>query len=180
MAKASDVAEFYIAMYEDSEDRMTNLRINRFLYFAQGWCIARLGRPLFDEEIQAWRYGPVIPSVYETYKVCGRNPVECIEKDDYLDAFSSDEIDLMIDVAMEYGRFSTSALASISHAEGTPWAETYDPEQPGKAIPVESMGRYFSGMPPIARHSAADNPRIERYRSPFPDGRIVLPADYDD
>ena len=51
MAKASDVAEFYIAMYEDSEDRMTNLRINKFLYFAQGWCIARLGRPLFDEEI---------------------------------------------------------------------------------------------------------------------------------
>ena len=116
----------------------------------------------------------MIPSVYDTYKVCGRNPIECMEKDDYLDAFSSDEIDLMIDVAMEYGRFSTSALVSFSHADGTPWAETYDPGQPGKAIPVESMGRYFSGMPPIARHSAADDPRIERYCSPFPDGRIVV------
>ena len=52
-------------------DLMTNLRLQKLLYFAQGWHLARFGRPLFDASIEAWPYGPVVPEVYRAYKEYG-------------------------------------------------------------------------------------------------------------
>lgn len=175
MASASDVAEFYIAMFGDSEESMTDFRIGVLLYLAQGWCVARLGRPLFEDDIVACEQGPAIPGVHGTY---GHDPAERIGRRDYIEPFSADEVDLLVDVAMEYGGLSESELASVSKAEGSPWAEIYDPDWPGRAIPIGAMRRHFSSMPPLRRHSVS--PDIERCSSPFPDGRVVLPAEYDD
>ena len=71
MYEASDVANFFTNLcLDDAEDYITNQKLNNLMYFAQGWSLALLGRPLFSNEIQAWRYGPVIPAIYHEY----RNP----------------------------------------------------------------------------------------------------------
>ena len=72
--KAIDVANFFITvglMNEGTE--MTNARINKLLYFAQGWHLAKTGEPLFNDNIEAWDYGPVVHSVYSEFKRYGKN-----------------------------------------------------------------------------------------------------------
>ena len=67
--KAIDVANFFIDLYNSvPEGQVTNLSLNKLLYFAQGHSLAENGKPLFDEPIEAWQYGPVVPSVYHTFK----------------------------------------------------------------------------------------------------------------
>ena len=84
MANVFDVADFFIQIANQSEDdQMTNLKLNKLLYYAQGVYLARTGRPLFDENIEAWTFGPVIPNIYRKYKVCGRNPIA--SSDDIVD-----------------------------------------------------------------------------------------------
>ena len=180
MAKTSDIADFYISMYEESVDQMTNLRLNKFLYFAQGWSLVRLGKPLFDEDIQAWKYGPVVPSVYETYKVCGRNPLDYKESEDFMDRLSKEQIDLLIDVAMEYGDYSTEKLVSMSHEEGSPWSVAYDSNHLNKTISKDALKGYFSKLRPLKPYRITNIPGIEVYHSPYSDGRVVLPSDFDD
>lgn len=53
MLTALDVANFFINLVKDTEDPMTDLRVNKYVYFAQGYALAKLGRPLFKDEIQA-------------------------------------------------------------------------------------------------------------------------------
>ena len=76
MADVFDVAEFFIQVANQSEDdQMTNLKLNKLLYYAQGAYLARTGKPLFENRIEAWDLGPVVPEVYHKYKVCGKNPI---------------------------------------------------------------------------------------------------------
>ena len=80
MANVHDVAQFFIGLANEQAnneqgDMMTNLRLQKLLYFAQGWHLARYGKPLFDDDIEAWQYGPVVPSVYNAYKQYGRGGI---------------------------------------------------------------------------------------------------------
>lgn len=125
MANVQDVAKFFIGLANDQAnndqgDLMTNLRLQKLLYFAQGWHLARYGKPLFDDEIDAWTYGPVVPSVYNAYKQHGRDGIPGTLPD--MNAFSDDEYALLLDVAREYDRFGTSTLVSMTHMPGSPWS----------------------------------------------------------
>ena len=94
MAKVQDVAKFFIGLANEQAeqnqgDLMTNLRLQKLLYFAQGWYLARYGKPLFSDEIEAWTYGPVVPEVYQTYKPNGKDGIEGTLPD--AGAFTEDE-----------------------------------------------------------------------------------------
>ncbi len=59
MANVFDVADFFIQMTNHSEDdQITNLKLNKLLYYAQGAFLARTGKPLFENNMEAWTYGP--------------------------------------------------------------------------------------------------------------------------
>ncbi|GHU75690.1 hypothetical protein AGMMS49992_20150 [Clostridia bacterium] len=63
--KAIDAANFLIDICakSDQHDYMTNLRLQSLLFYAQGWSLVLRGEPLFDDPIEAWDHGPVVPSV---------------------------------------------------------------------------------------------------------------------
>ena len=99
MIKAIDIANFFIDLSNSLEEElMTNLKVNKLVYLAQAWSLVRLGKPLFCENIQAWQYGPVIPSVYNTFKVCGANNIENVFGEYNQKIFSPEELDLLIDI----------------------------------------------------------------------------------
>ena len=80
MANVQDVAKFFIGLANeqannDQGDLMTNLRLQKLLYFAQGWYLSRYGKPLFQDEIEARKYGPVVPKIYETYRKNDRSGI---------------------------------------------------------------------------------------------------------
>jgi uncharacterized phage-associated protein len=114
------VANFFLQAAGDEND-VTNMKLNKLLYFAQGHSLAVLGRPLFDEDIEAWEYGPVIPAVYRKYRVCGRTPI--VAEDGYAYKFTSEEKVLLSNVWVEYGKYSAGFLVSLTHSNRSPWHE---------------------------------------------------------
>ena len=141
--KAIDIANLYIRMSNDIEgDCIDNLKLNKLLYFAQGWALVKLGGPLFDDEIQAWDYGPVIPAVYHTFKCCGSSPIK--EPQDVFDEnrLNTKELELLIDVYRKYGKYTGWALKEMTHERGCPWDQVYQRGM-NRVIDPEIVRKYF-------------------------------------
>ena len=76
MLSAQDVAKYFLTLVsEDEGDFLTNLKLQKLLYYAQGFSVAMLGSPLFSDKIEAWTYGPAVPNVYRTYKQYQNGPL---------------------------------------------------------------------------------------------------------
>lgn len=142
MASASTVAKFLLTLVcEDEGDLMSNLKLQKLLYYVQGFHLAIYDSPLFDEPIQAWKHGPVVPSVYEEYRVCGRDAIPCPEGvlDEIESALTAEQLDLISDVYQEYGQYEASALRRMTHNE-PPWKRTRSLGE----ISLDSMREYFA------------------------------------
>lgn len=146
MANVYDVADFFIDVCNNStDDQITNLKLNKLLYYAQGCHLARTGKPLFDDKIEAWRLGPVTPVIYHRYNVCGKNPIQNTGDSYNGNVFSSEELDTLTDVMREFGKYTGSALVNMTHKAGTPWSNACAANQ--KEISQDSMKRYFEEHP---------------------------------
>lgn len=119
---ASVIAKVFINLFKDEEEGITNLKLQKLLYFAQGYSFQRFSKPLFEDEIEAWEFGPVVSSVYGEYASYGRDPIRN-SSDIQLDR---DIERLIIDVAREYGKYTTSTLVNMTHATGTAWKKFND------------------------------------------------------
>lgn len=139
MVTANDVAKFFTTIV----DKTSNMKANKLTYYAQAWALIRLGRPLFNEEIEAWKHGPIIPSVYRAYKQYGDEAIPAPEDTEFLNKFSDEESQLLLDVAREYGCLSTWKLRTDSHGKDEPWQEVYDPAVKHTVISKELIQKYF-------------------------------------
>ena len=123
MANVFNVADLFIQLANQSEDdQMTNLKLNKLLYYAQGTFLARTGKPLFEQKIEAWPLGPVVPEIYHKYKVCGKGPISSPENNIDRSTFSDEELETLLDVMRELGKYTGSTLVSLTHKPGTPWS----------------------------------------------------------
>lgn len=167
MANVFDVAEFFVQLANESEDdQMTNLKLNKLLYYAQGAYLARTGRPLFHAQIEAWRYGPVIPEIYQKYRVCGKNPISSSEVFDR-EYFQEDELEVLLDVMREFGQYTGSKLVTLTHMPDTPWSEAVNQNQ--KVLEIEKLKNYFQQHPVARFQERITVPIVEK-----------LPADWYD
>src|SRR4051794_29818552 len=74
---ADQVADYFLAhVDEESGDNITHLKLQKLLYYAQGFHLAIQGEPLFAEPIEAWEHGPVVCRVYHKVKYCGNRPID--------------------------------------------------------------------------------------------------------
>nr|VFK10583.1 MAG: Uncharacterized phage-associated protein [Candidatus Kentron sp. LPFa]VFK27150.1 MAG: Uncharacterized phage-associated protein [Candidatus Kentron sp. LPFa] len=120
MIAAKDVAEYFLAMADDDSD-ISNMKLQKLVYYAQAFHLAMFDKPLFDEEIEAWTHGPVCPTIYHEYKRFGRNPIE-YEHNRSFNLFSKEQTDLLDEVNDVFGRFSAGTLRNMTH-EDAPWKE---------------------------------------------------------
>lgn len=168
MASVFDVANLFIQVANQSEDdQITNLKLNKLLYYAQGAYLARTGRKLFEEDIEAWNLGPVVPNIYRKYRVCGREPIPITEGETDLSRFKADELDTIFDVMREFGKYTGSTLVSMTHKPGTPWSNA---ESAGKSIITpEDIKTYFIQHPVPTFNCSIKSPQV-----------TVLPAEWYD
>lgn len=157
MAKIQDVALFFITLAneiadQDGGDDMTNLRLQKLLYFAQGYYFAKYGEPLFDADFEAWQLGPVAPEAYQQYAHFGRNFIRASQKFDR-NTLTEQEFNFLMDFIAVYGDKSTSALVQESHQKGSPW---YTAAMKGSHVPMsnEEIQQYFKGKEPIPSFDA--------------------------
>lgn len=151
MARAIDVAKFLIrlAAAEDEPELMSHLRLQKLLYYVQGWSLAQRCQPMFGEHIEAWAHGPVVPVVWHAFKSFGPDaiPPDNIGLAD--GALTDEEGEYIAGVWEVYKPHSALSLRAMTHNE-PPWRDArsgYGPNAICSAeITVDAMRTYFNTL----------------------------------
>jgi uncharacterized phage-associated protein len=137
---ANDIARYFLACSEpDAEDFISNLKLQKLCYYAQGFSLALHKRPFFDERIEAWTHGPVVPELYHRYKDAGSNAIGPVTNLDF-DLYDKKDRKLLDQVYDYYGQFSAWRLRNMTHEE-KPWRDAFN--RMDKTIYPDEMRKYF-------------------------------------
>lgn len=140
MATALDVARYFIALSAGSdEEGISNMKLQKLIYYAQGYHLALHNTPLFPEPIEAWMHGPVCPEVYHRYKGFKSAPIYAPSEDDFAAIFSPEQIELLDEVYEVFGQFAAWKLREMTHEEA-PWKNH---EKNASVIPHDEMRNHF-------------------------------------
>ena len=134
------------------------MRLQKFAYFGHGWFLALTDQALISDRIEAWQFGPVVPTLYQAFKGYGDEPIESPMPDS---VWSNGRWDIVVPlltnmgpeaekarsiikrVWLEYKKYSTAQLSNATHQPGTPWADVYKPGIKHLVIPDEIIKAYF-------------------------------------
>ena len=102
---------------------VTPLKLQKLLYYVQGYSLALTGKPAFPDKIEAWKYGPVVDSVYQEYKKYNRGiiPYEEISNEEIYDETLREIVRLVL---LDRNCYSGEVLARATHKEA-PWRNSY-------------------------------------------------------
>lgn len=177
MNKTEAVANYFIAMgMNEEESFMSNLRLNKLMFYAQAWCLATSGKPLFEADFEAWDFGPVIPAIYQKYKKYKGAAITEVSPDFSLSVFDSEEIGLLSAVMASYEKYSAVGLTNLSHEKGEPWDITIQKEGRNGIISKALIKECFKKKEPIRIVKPADILQTVGYHDK--DGTLILPADW--
>jgi len=140
MPTAFDVANVIISLAEQIGEPVTNMKLQKLLYYSYAWHLVEFNTKLFPEQIQAWQYGPVVPSVYVQYSDYGADNIK-EPVDGNADQVSGESRELIEEVFSVYGGKSAIELMRLSHSEA-PWRDTYV-EGAKIDIPDQIISDYF-------------------------------------
>jgi uncharacterized phage-associated protein len=182
MVDAVDVADFFIDLANAGDpaedDGITNMKLNKLLFFAQAAYLQKYGRPLFADPIQAWQYGPVVKDVYHTFKHYGRNVIDATARDYDYHMFSPEELDTLTDVYLTYAEdYTASALMKKTHKPGTPWSKAYKSGTDDVEIPVPSIGEWVRENPVLEDD---EHERDVAFIESDPVKGLVVPGSWDE
>lgn len=139
---ALDVAQYIINKFTEKKMMITNIRLQRILYFVQAQSFSAINEPMFDDAIEAWSIGPVISKVYHAYK---NNNFESVG---LKKARIGNTHKFLIDFVLEQcSKYTTSELISIIRNQ-PPWAESYEMGK-HRIISNGKFTKYFSNKKEI-------------------------------
>ena len=123
-------ASFFISEASElKENDLTNLKLQKILYFAQAEVLKKSkGKALlFPDDIEAWKYGPVVPTVYDWLKTCGSFTISSFDIE-LEDASTIGESNRTILKAIwdNYNKYSASYLVRLTHRPGSPWSLVFN------------------------------------------------------
>lgn len=139
--KALTIAKWFI-----NELQPEPLKLQKLLYFSQGFSFAFYDKELFEDEIEAWVHGPVVPEVYFKYNSYKFNPINTIYQ---LPELSEEILEILNYVKNNYSKYDSKFLEELTHNQ-EPWIESrsgLDPdERSDKTISKLSIANYFINL----------------------------------
>lgn len=156
---ALSVANYFVQKSLDEHRDLKPLKLMKLVYIAHGFMLAMLERSVFNpkfDKVEAWKYGPVVPSVYHSFKRFRNQPID--EKT--VIAKSEDNLNFLFEEPMledeeaaivcnvvwnRYSKYSDGDLVDILHAKGTPWGMCYIPDM-NMPIPDAVTKAYYKGL----------------------------------
>lgn len=129
--EALNVANYIIDNWSDKFE-ITNLKLNKLVYYSQVESLRKYNRPLFDDIIEAWQYGPVEPVVYHAFSSYGRNRISKSSDLAILDGISKKLIDSVMN---KLGMLTAFDLVTLSHKPDGAWASVYSPNRDNPITP---------------------------------------------
>lgn len=144
MVTVFDVAKYIL----EKHGSMSTWKLQKLCYYAQAWSIAWTGFPLFNEDFQAWRNGPVCPELFHVHQ--GMFAVDAnllpYANSDALSADAKETIDVVL---KDYGDKEPYELRAMTHAE-KPWRDMRvglgDFDNCNKVITKAAMGEYYGSL----------------------------------
>ena len=140
---ARSVANEIIQRGINDGNLVTPLKLIKLVYFCHAWMLALYDEPLLDEPVEAWKYGPVISSVYDSVSRYGRMQIKSLINKAPTGEFSEYEIDIINQVWKVYGKFSAVKLSSMTHKKGTPWHEIWHRDGAFATISDELISQHY-------------------------------------
>jgi uncharacterized phage-associated protein len=138
---ALKVAQYFLSIPDDDAgERVSNLKLQKLLYYSQGYHVATYGvdTPLFVDKLYAWKHGPVVKTVYDNYSSCGNNPLPAGK----VPNFDNKTIAFLNEVYRVFGRYSAWVLRDMTHKE-TPWLKNYKADVKNIEISWNDLYEYF-------------------------------------
>jgi uncharacterized phage-associated protein len=149
------VANLVLDYADQKEVQVTNITINKIVFFLHAWYLAKTGSPLVSAKIEAWDYGPVFRELYWEFKQFGkesissratrRNPVTT-QKEICTDNFAETDLAFLEPLLEKYLKLSSGKLVELSHVTGGPWDQVYNhlgESNPGMRISDEIIRSFF-------------------------------------
>lgn len=146
------VGKRFLEIAENQNQSLTVMQLLKLVYIAHGWMLALYHRPLVDDDIEAWQYGPVIRNLYNEIRVAKGKRVfpdslnDAIARLDSPGSLDKYETDLIQQVFNRYGEFSGNALSRLTHSKGSPWDQVYDAEHWGARISDDRIESHYSKL----------------------------------
>ena len=163
MYDVRDIANFILDYAEEKRFPLTNLALQKLLYFAHGWFYSLYEQPLIKNKFEAWQHGPVQRVIYNQFKSCKSAPIRGVRAT-YIDPASGEpvyrahEIEpdhafVIRSVLSKYEDYSAGQLVDESHAEDGPWEYVWkqaeDVVYPGMKVPDALILDHFKRLTPI-------------------------------
>jgi len=135
MHQALTIAYYFLLKSQKENLPVTPKKLQKLVYFAPGWHLAMNGTALVDETIEAWPYGPVVPSVYHHFKKFGTEQISAYKllsnkgfifsnrwrrRADQLTESTKETLDFVWDL---YKGYSGIDLSALTHAGESPWGK---------------------------------------------------------
>jgi uncharacterized phage-associated protein len=155
---SKQVANEFIDLAMRDGRQLTPMQLQKLVYFAYGWYLAITGKRLLDERVEAWRWGPVVPSLYSEFKPYGSGPITEPAADFFFDdagkmsfktqriGNSPDDItakQIIAKVWQIYGKYTASQLSAMTHEPNSPWSLTEEKDVKGTDIDDQLITNYF-------------------------------------
>jgi uncharacterized phage-associated protein len=155
---ANAIANYFISKAKEENDQKLDLmKLLKLIYIAHGISLSVLNKPLINEQIEAWRYGPVVSTVYQELKYSGLKPIHEPIKGLFDDGngFDTNTEQLLKKIWGDYKENTGIDLSNWSHDEGGPWYEIAkqakkdsDSFYSRQIIPENKIKQYFEKLLP--------------------------------
>lgn len=125
------IANYFLDLAKQRGEAISPMKLQKLVYYAHGWFAGNTGKPLIDEEVEAWQYGPVIPSLYHEFKRFGSGPIS--QKATDFVGLRLQEVATPAEAGIRqfldsiwrtYGHFTAVKLSDMTHAPDGPWDRT--------------------------------------------------------
>ena len=126
---------------------MDQMKLIYLVYQCHGLHLAEYNAPLVNELVEAWKYGPIFPSIYQETKDTGTKPLTKPFDDPSGDQLTAQQKQLADEVYADHCKFDGIELMLKTHEKGTPWHDTYVMKlHINFPIPNSLIHNYFSSM----------------------------------
>lgn len=152
-----DVANYLLSKAEERKNPLTPMQIIKLVYLCHGWMLGLYGRPLINEPVEAWQYGPVIRNLYRSVREYKSSHIDRkITGGSDLAEFDDAELDVMDQVIGAYGDSSGIKLSKMTHAIDTPWSITWKDKGKNSVISNDIIQEHFSRL--YEKYAHQNNP----------------------
>ncbi|AWY21255.1 DUF4065 domain-containing protein [Moraxella bovis] len=154
MVSSIAVANQFIRLAKQDGKYLTPMQILKLVYIAHGWSYGFFNKPLIDDTIEAWKYGPVIPELYQTIKKYGNTEITQDISYPWLgignilnnNQLDDDQQKVVNFVYKKYGHFDGIQLSMLTHQNNTPWSEIFNPHSWGDVIPNHTIHKHYKQL----------------------------------